>query len=90
MLEMGEIHRRIRKERNVGREKGKRERRDEGRERRKEEGRNKTIMLNASMFGRLSERAKVKGDENNKDLRPGDVKSESKVLASYGGQFGHP
>lgn len=47
-------------------------------------------MLNASMFGRLSERAKVKGDENNKDLRPGDVKSESKVLASYGGQFVWP
>lgn len=61
---MGDIHRRIRKERKGRREKGKRERRDEGRERRKEEGMNQTILLHASMFGHLSEREKTKGDEN--------------------------
>lgn len=54
-----------------------------------EERRTKTIMLCASMFGHLSERAKAKGDEN-KDLRPGDAKSESKVHASYGEQFVWP
>lgn len=96
MLEIREIHRIIRKERKVGREKGNRGRRDEGRERRKErkkgwrERRKEGLkQLCASMFGHLSERAKAKGDEN-KDLRPGDAKSESKVHASLGEQFVWP